>query len=194
MKTFRDSFEENYMPYEECCSSRKGFRIRYEYIGPWYVYCLEQEQKRRCKSILCILCMLSTCFFMTASLQKCDLNTRSAAVLFSGLSMAAFLFEWFGVLKFLISGEKLTNQTFDEVNRILRLIPALNALLLAGAMLSCIIYMVQNGFQTGFIAVPLFYMLAAVSSGVITVFYRGLPYEKQKNDTWKSSSKNYIRM
>lgn len=194
MKTFRDSFEENYMPYEEKCSNKRGFRIQYEYVGPWYRYQLEKTEKQRYKRIFLMLCLLSFVFFILASTQKCQFNSRSWAVLFSGFSVAAFLFEWLGVLQFLFSGEKLTNQTFGEMNGILRFVPAVNALLLAGAAGSCMFYMIRSGEFSGSIIVPLLYLLAAGSSGLISFFYRALPYEKQKNDAWKNSSRNYVHM
>ena len=92
MKIFRDSFEENYMAYEESCDNKKGFRIRYEYVGPWYGYKLLEEEKQRYKRIFTGMCILSTVFYALAALRKCELNYSSLPALFTGLSMAAFCF------------------------------------------------------------------------------------------------------
>ncbi|MDO5539569.1 MAG: hypothetical protein Q4F83_05785 [Eubacteriales bacterium] len=194
MKTFRDSFEENYMAYEEPCNNRRGFRIRYEYIGAWYVYKLDREEKQRYKRIFGTLCVLSTVFFVLAALRKCELNYSPYPTLFSGLAMAAFLFEWFGVIKFIFSNDKITNQSFDELNMILRIVPCANALLLLCAAISCAFIMIRNGFHIGVITVPLFYFLSGAGSFLITFFYRALPYEKQENKAWDDGSKKFIRM
>lgn len=194
MKTFRDSFEENYMAYEEPCSNRRGFRIRYEYIGMWYVYRLDREEKQRYKRIFGMMCLLSTVFFALAALQKCVLNYSSYPMLFAGFSLAAFLFVWFGVIKFVASGEKITKQNFEQLNMILRIVPCVNAFLLLGAAVSCVFLMMRNGLSIGVITVPLFYFFSGVCSFLITFFYRALPYEKQKNEAGNDSSKKFIRM
>lgn len=194
MKTFRDAFEENYMAYEEPCNNKRGFRIRYEYIGAWYVYKLEKEEKQRYKRILAALCILSTVFFAMAALQKCELNYSPYPTLFSGLSLALFLFEWLGVIKFVFSGERSTSQAFDEQNTILRIVPCVNAVLLACTAASCVALMVRNGLHTGVITVPLFYFLSGAGSFLITFFYRALPYEKQENKVWDDGSKKFINL
>lgn len=194
MKTFRDFFEENYMAYEEPCNNKRGFRIQYEYVGMWYVYKLDKEEKQRYKRIFGAMCVLSTAFFALAALQKCELNYRSYPILFSGLSLAAFLFEWFGVIKFILSGDKITDQNFHEINRILRFAPLINAILLFCAAVSCVFIMIRNGLHTGMVTVPLFYFFSGVCSCLITFFYRVLPYEKQKNGAWDDKSKKFIRM
>ena len=194
MKTFRDTFEENYMAYEEPCNNKRGFRIRYEYIGAWYVYKLDKEEKQRYKRIFGMMCILSTAFFALAALKKCELNYSSFPVLFSGLSLAVLLFQWFGVIKFVFSSEKITNQNFDQLNMILRIAPWINALLLLCAAVSCVSIMFRNGLSIGLMTVPLFYFLSGVCSFLITFFYRTLPYEKRENKAWDDGSKKFIRM
>ena len=140
------------------------------------------------------MCVLSTVFYALAALQKCELNYRSYPILFSGFSLAAFLFEWFGVTKFILSGDKITDQNFHEINRILRFAPLINAILLFCAAVSCVFIMIRNGLHTGMVTVPLFYFFSGVCSCLITFFYRVLPYEKRKNGAWDDKSKKFIRM
>lgn len=194
MKTFRDSFEENYMAYEEPCSNKRGFRIRYEYEGPWYGYKLSAEEKKRYKRIFAGMCILSTIFYVLAAFRKCELNYSSYPVLFTGLAMAAFLFEWFGIVKFVFSSEKITVESFKEINGILTIVPYLNTVLLWGAAISCIYIMIKNQSYSGMLTVPVFYLLAGVCSGLIGFFYKVLPYEKTKNHALDDNSKKHIHM
>lgn len=194
MKTFRDSFEENYMAYEEPCGNRRGFRIRYEYVGKWYVYRLDKEGRQRYKRILGMLCILSTVFFALAALKKCEANYSAYPSLFSGLSLAVFLFEWLGVAKFMLAKDKITIQSFDEINTILRLVPCVNALLLLGAAVACVFVIQKTGISTDVLIVPLFYFFSGVCSFLITFLYRALPYEKQDNTAWDDGSKKFIRV
>lgn len=193
MKTFRCSFEENYMAYEEPCNNKRGFCIKYQYIGPWYVYKVEKKEKQRCKVRLVLLCVLSTVCFALAALQKSELNTWQLPAFFSGLSLAAFLYEWYGVIKFVLSGDKIKNQNFDELNRILKAAPSINAFLLFCAAVTCVFLMLRNDFPAG-VMISLFYFLSGASSFLITLLYRTLPFEKQENNAWKDDSKKYIRM
>lgn len=194
MKTFRDSFEENYMAYEEPCNNKRGFRIQYAYVGTWYVYKLDKEEKQRYKRIFGAMCVLGTVFFGLAALRKCELNYSSFPTLFSGFSLAALLFQWYGVMKFIFSDEKITIQSFKEINTILRIVPLVNSLLLLGAAVSCAFLIIRNGLYIGVVTVPLFYFFSGVCSFLITFFYRALPYEKQKNKAWDDGSKKFIRM
>lgn len=194
MKTFRDYFEENYVAYEEPCDNKRGFRIQYEYVGTWYVYKLNKSEKQRYKRIFGAMCILSTLLYALAALRKCELNYRSFPILFSGFSLAAFLFEWYGVIKFIFSREKITDQNFNEINGILKIVPCINALLLVCAAVSCFFIIIQNGLHTDMITVPLFYFFSGVCSCLIAFFYRVLPYEKQQNKAWDDSTKKYIHM
>lgn len=194
MKSFRDSFEENYMAYEEPCDNKRGFRIQYEYVGMWYLYKLDKEEKLRYKRIFGTMCVLSTVFFALAALRKCELNYNSFPILFSGLSLAALLFQWYGVIKFVFSNEKITSQSFKEINMILRIVPWVNSALLICAVVSCVIVIIRNGLSIGLVTVPLCYFFSGVCSFLITFFYRALPYEKQENKAWKNGSKKFIRM
>ncbi len=194
MKTFRDSFEENYMAYEEPCGNRRGFRIRYEYVGKWYVYRLDREDRQRYKRILGMMCVLGTVFYAMAALQRCELNYSPFPTLFSGLSLAAFLFQWFGVVKFIFSKDKLTSESFREVNTILRTVPWLNFFLLLGAAVSCVFLILRNGVTDSVLTVPFLYFISGVCSFLTAFFYRTLPYEKQENTTWDDGSKKFVRM
>ncbi|MCD8014276.1 MAG: hypothetical protein LUG99_14075 [Lachnospiraceae bacterium] len=193
MKTFQESFEESYMAYEEPCSNKRGFRVRYAYVGMWYVYQLAKEELARYKRIFVLLCALGTASFAGAALWNCELNYRSFPILFSGLSLAAFLFQWLGVISFAAAGERNTDQSFRQMNTILRAAPLVNAILLLGAAVSCIVLIALNGYSVRMLAVPLLYLLSGACCFLITFFYRALPYSKQENRTSKDGSKKFIR-
>lgn len=36
MKTFRQNFEEDYTAVKEPCDNKRGFKVRYVYVGLWY--------------------------------------------------------------------------------------------------------------------------------------------------------------
>ena len=59
MKSLRESFEENYEPVEVPCSNRRGFRIRYEYIGPWYQWGEDAVRRKREKRTIGNACAVS---------------------------------------------------------------------------------------------------------------------------------------
>lgn len=182
MKSFREFFEENYQAYEQPCNNKRGFKISYQYVGLWYQYDLSEEERGRYKRIFFGMCLLSTVFFATAALWNSVYNYGNLPALFSGLSLAAFLFEWYAVLKFVAAKERETKPDFEQMNELLRIVPVLNAFLLAGAGISCIVLMARNGAVLSDGILPLCYLLAGICSFTITFFYRALPYQKQEND------------
>lgn len=194
MKSFRESFEEDYMAYQEPYGNKKGFRIRYAYVGTWYAYKLSKEERQRCKRLIGGLCALSTACFALAASRDCELNYGGLPALFAGLSLAVFLFVWFGAVKFIASAEKITRQNFGETNMLLKLAPIVNALLLWCASGSCIVWLIRNKGPAGAAAVPLFYFFSGVCSFLVTFFYRALPWEKEKNNVWEDGSKKFIHV
>ena len=194
MRTFRDYFEENYMAYEEPCGNKRGFRIKYEYVGPWYGYQLSPEAQQKYKKLFGVLCAGSTILYAAAALRKCTMNNESFVILFTGFSMAAFVFLWFGIVKFLTAGEKMTDENFKEIHTILRIVPYLNGILLLGAAVFSLRDAVQSRSFSEIWTISLVYLCSGITSGAIGVLYHGLPFERRKNRAKEDPSKKYIRV
>ena len=182
MKTLKETFEEYYMPYEVPCNNKKGFRIEYRYIGPWYVYSIEKKILNRKKCILGISCVFSTICFFGAALQNCELNYAAYPMLFAMFSLAVFLFEWVGVVWFCVTKEKMTKYGFEEMHMILKIAPFLHAIMLFFTAAACIfmIFMESLSFHT--LLVPVLYFISGMFSFVVFRIYKTISIDRVSND------------
>lgn len=181
MKTLKDTFEENYIAYEEPCDNKKGFRIAYRYIGLWYVYQLSDQERKRCKGTFLVCGILSTIFFLGGSLQNCQLNYVTLPMFFSMLSLAAFLFECIGVLRFCLSKEKLTKPDFEEINLMLQTAPIVHACLLVCSVAAGIYMILHDALPLQTFLVPICYLVSCACSFYIWKRYRSILVVKEKN-------------
>lgn len=185
MKTYKAKFEENYLAVEEPCDNRKGFRIRYTYIGPWYVWNTSCERIRTVKWTIGILCLLCVVLFLCGSLMDSKLNSSRYVELFGTLSVAALLYEVIGVIQFCTAKDKMTSLDFEDIRSKLLLAPLLHGLLLACAAAAAVIPLSGLGAGILDIIVILCYFFSGLLSVLIVQCYRSLPWRKDRNENPK---------
>lgn len=182
MKTWKDTFEENYSAVEVPCRNRRGFKIKYVYTGLWYRWKADPAALRRIKCLTAAACAAGIALFMAASLQDSSLNYARYVSLTGTLSIAALLFEVIGIGQFLAAKEKVTGIAFHDIDTKLRVAPVIHfALLLCTAAL-CVCEMVSGGGQAWDFLIPVLYLLAGACSFAVFALYRRLPYIKEKGE------------
>lgn len=182
MKTLKETFEEYYVPYEEPANNKRGFRIAYRYVGPWYVYRIEKETLSRKKRILGVSCIFSTVCFFAASLQDCALNYAAYPVILAMFSLAVFLFEWIGVVWFCVAKEKMTKYSFDEMHMILKIVPLLHAVMSFCTAAACIIMIFMESLSLSTLLVPALYFISGMFSFIIFRIYNAISFERLSNE------------
>ncbi len=192
MKTIQEAFEENYLAYQEPANTKRGFRIRYAYIGQWYVFDPHSQKRGQHKALIGALCVSSTMLFILAAVWNTGLNANAFTGLFTGLSMAAYLFQWYGTILFTAAGERITQDEFGRIDHLLKISPLVNALLQIGASASGTLYMVRYGKSTDLLVI-LMYLLAGAACFLLFWEYQQIRYEKQENNALKDSTREYIR-
>lgn len=185
MKTYRSTFEENFRAVKEPCGSKKGFRMRYVYIGPWYVWNLPEAGVRTAKRLIGLACGFSAVLFFLGSLVDSFLNYSRYVELTGMLSIAALVFEGFGVVQFCAAKEKMTNVDFDDIRAKMLIAPLLHALLLFATVIAAVCQLAGRGFSAMDGAVPVCYFLSGLLSLLIFLYYRSLPYRKDRNENAK---------
>ncbi|MDD3794564.1 MAG: hypothetical protein PHE06_01100 [Lachnospiraceae bacterium] len=181
MKTMKDTFEENYEAVPRPGKNKRGFKIRYQYVGLWYRWNISQKEMRSCKLFLAGTCVLSILFFLMASLPYSYLNHSRFVELPGTLSIAALLFEVIGVVQFCAAGEKVTNMSFQGIHIKLNLAPAVHAVLLLGTGAACISEMLRMPVSIRENGIAACYFLSGAASFLLFLRYHGLPYGKEKN-------------
>lgn len=64
MKTFRQNFEEDYTAVKEPCDNKRGFKVRYVYVGLWYGWDIGRGELKRWKRRLPALCVAGICLLL----------------------------------------------------------------------------------------------------------------------------------
>ena len=177
MKTMREKFEEDYVAVEEPCNNRQGFRIRYDYVGPWYRWKLLPEALRGEKRVIGNACAISLLLYLFGALQSSVLNYSRYVELFGMLSLAAFVFEAVGTMQFCTSKDKVTNMSFSDINTKLRVAPLLQGILILCAAAACVVVLVQERLLARTeLAIVACYAGSGIASLYLFYRYRKLPY------------------
>lgn len=176
MKSMRESFEENYQAVREPFHNKQGFRICYEYIGPWYQWNLNPASLRMEKRRFGSMCAVSLILFLAGSFQNSVLNYSRYTELFGLLSTAAFIFEIIGTIQFCMTKEKVTNMTFFDIHTKLMAAPLIHGLLLMCMAAACVPVLAARGVSAVDIGVLLCNLGAGGASLVIFVRYSRMTY------------------
>ena len=182
MKTLRSTFEENYRAIPKPCDNKKGFKMRYIYIGLWYVWNLPQERVRTAKRLIGTACASSVLLFFSGALLNSSLNHDRYVSLTGMLSIAALVFEGFGTVQFCAAKEKMTNMDFHDIQTKMLLAPLAHAVLLF-CTAAFAVWQLLHWDSVGLMdaVVPVCYALSGVLSLLMFLYFRSLPVRTEKN-------------
>ena len=181
MKNFREKFEANYVAVQEPCSNRKGFKTVYHYCGPWYSWKLTSEQRRNSKLFIGIAGMLNAVFYILFSILQAEINLVIYFVVPATLSLIALIFEELGIVQFCIQKEKMTEIDFESIAGKIKIASPIHAVLLVGAILSGVYYLIVESFTGGSLLVIFGYTVCVVLSIYIFGKYKSIPFYSEKN-------------
>ena len=180
-RSMKESFEENYRAEKVPADNKKGFRMEYVYIGPWYVWVQDEEQIRREKRVILNACIISLALYSVAALQYAEVNYARFVSMAGMLSLAPFVFVAFGVFQFYFSGEKMTAQTFSDISAKLKIAPVLHA----GCLFVCAALGVReilwNGYDGFQLWIPMCYIFSGMQSVMIFNHFRRLRHREEEN-------------
>lgn len=185
MNTYRNRFEENYRAIEEPSNNKKGFKMRYVYIGPWYVWNVPEARVRTVKRLIGAACIFSVILFGSGSLLESFLNCSRYVELFGILSVAALLYEGIGVIQFCAAKERMTNMDFEDIQNKMTIAPLLHAVLLAGAVAAAVCQLFGRPFGLTDVIVIVCYFLSGLLSLLIFLCYRTMTWRKDRNENAK---------
>lgn len=190
MKSYRSTFEENFRAVKEPCDNKKGYKMNYVYIGPWYVWNAPKARIDTAKRLIGLACAFSVLLFILGSLADSSLN-YSRYVEFPGmLSIAALVFEVFGVAQFCAAKEKMTNMDFQDINMKMLISSLVHAFLLLCAVIAAVWQLPRIDVGLMDAIVPVCYFLSGLLSFLVFLYYRSLPYRTADNENRKIGLEN----
>lgn len=185
MKSYRTAFEENFRAVQEPCGGKKGYRTRYVYISPWYVWNMPKGRIGTAKRLIGLACVFSVLIFLLGSLADSSLNCARDVELPGMLSMAALVFEVVGTAQFCAAKEKMTNMDFQDIRAKMLIAPLMHGLLLFWAVIAAVCQLIGRDVTLMDIIVPLCFFFSGLLSVLIFLYYRSLPYRKEANENAK---------
>lgn len=185
MKTYRSTFEENFKAVQEPCNNKQGFRIRYVYISPWYVWNAPKARIDTAKRLIGLACVFSVLIFLLGSLADSFLNYSRYVEFPGSLSIAALVFEVVGVVQFCAAKEKMTNMDFQDIRAKMLIAPLAHGLLLFWAVIAALVQLAGHAVTLMDAIVPLCFFFSGLLSIMIFLYYRSLPYRKEANENAK---------
>lgn len=182
MASYRSTFEENFRAVKEPAQNRKGYTIRYVYIGKWHVWRADQAVIRRTRRFIAGLFALSLIIYLLGALADSPLTYSRLVALPGTMALAAMLVEAFGVFQFCLAKDRLTCQDFDDVNAKMMLGSFFHAALLIWAGLSAAVQLIGTNAAPADVLVPLSFLASAALAGGILFIYRSLPQGVMENE------------
>ena len=133
VRSMRETFKENYKPVRIPARNKKGYKIEYVYIGKWYGWKEDRAVVRHVKAAAAAALILSVLLYLYAALLNVPLNWSKLVSMMGLLSLAPLLFLVIGMVQFLVSREKFTEQDYKDMNVKLHVAPVLHG----GLLLAC---------------------------------------------------------
>jgi len=180
-RTLRTAFEENYKAVSEPANNRQGYKMRYVYIGLWYVWNIPPQRVKTMKRLVGGACGLSVLLFLAGGLMNSPVNYARYVQLPGLLSIAALLFEIIGSVQFCAAKERMDCMDFRDIRGKLLVAPLLHSVLLLCTAAAAVCQMARGGFAPAGLFVVLCYTVSAILSLGIFFSIRTLPYRTEKN-------------
>lgn len=184
-KSLREVFEENYAAVREPAKNSAGFKIRYVYYAPWYIWCLGEKELRREKILLLTLSLVSLAVFTASVMPDSELNTQRLLFALCAASLCAHILELSALVQFAAAKRKTSRMTYNDITKLLGTCPLLRAALLEAAALGSVLYMLFVSFSALSLAVTAGYAVSGAMAWVIYKRYGRIPFTTEKNTVFE---------
>jgi len=178
----RRRFDDDYSAVKEICNNKKGYRIRYVYSGPWFSWDAERRTVRGRKLALAGLCAADLALFILCAVQRTSGNLSQFTTVAVALAAVGLVFELWGLALFCAAGERVTRDTFRDVERELKVAPMFRAVMLLAAAALGVWFLFADGFSVKALAVTAGYVACAALSYCVRRVYAGLPHMEEENE------------
>lgn len=182
MKTLREQFEENYTAIRIPADNKDGFRIKYVYYAPWYLWDLPKGTLKKTKRFFMSLSLASLLLFLLTGVQPCVANSFGMVETAGVFALCAHVFELFSMFQFLLAKYRTSRMTYIHVDR--TLLPAsflrgsCHMISAAGSVLCA----TKNTFEPLALPVAAGYLVCACMAFCIFDGYRKIPVRTETNE------------
>lgn len=180
-----EKFLNEYAAVKYPSDNKDGFKIRYVYYGPWYLWDLPEDRLKQMKRKILILCLLAAAAYIITAALPSVLNGL-AAVAYPAIFLLFFVcMESLGACQFLAAGQKTSRSTFFQVDRRLKYYPMLAAGASFISAAGCLYYIIRYGMPLSGLMPLAGYTVSGLLSFFAWKSYYGTGFLTEKNDSLK---------
>lgn len=183
MKSLREQFEDDYAAVSVPSRGRAGFKIRYVYYAPWYLWDMPEPELKMKKWLLAGASAASLLLLLITGTRQNGINSYIPVELAGTFALCAHVLESFGMFQFLAAGYRTSRMTYSGIDRILGIVPLIRGLCLIQAAAGGFYYMLQETFSWGTALAASGYLACALMALYIFREYRRIPLRTEKNDS-----------
>ena len=163
-KSMREHFEENYEAVQVPASNKRGFKISYQYVGKWYAWRESPGEVAKVKRYITTTLIVSIVLYLAAAIENASVNWSRWVSMLGLLSLAPLIFLIIGTVQFLLSKDKMKEESLKDFLAKLKIAPVFHGGLLAACGIVSLYTVFHNQLESGQSWIGICYLLAGVES------------------------------
>ena len=156
-------YMDNYKIEKVTDSSKRGYRIKYTYVGDYYRLAISDSSKKKAKLAFLLGEVITIALFLIASLISSQINRNALIILPSGFSICAWFFEIIAIIHFLVIKDPYKEDDYKSINKTLPITFAFRFICLIFISVSCLILLLLSTSISDFI-ITISYIGCAITS------------------------------
>lgn len=184
--SLRKQFEKNYTAVCESAKDGSDVKVRYVYVGPWFVFEGDPSQVKKKKIAVYVLSVLSLIAFCAAFFIRGDLS-RSKLIMVPAMAALCFhMLELAGALQLVLSKEKITNLAFERIDRSLGLFSPIRTALMAVASAICVCGVLNGASSRNELLISAGCVISTAAAFAVYRIYSGMRHHVVENEEAKA--------
>ena len=180
--SLKKKWEKNYLAVSEPAGDKPGVKVRYVYIGPWYVYDGPYNKVRTKKIAVCLLSVISLIVFIAAFMTASELS-RSKVIMVPAMAALCFhMLEISGALQLILSKEKMDEISFENIDRAFKTFNLFRTILMIVVSVLCLYHMLSGRAGQNDLFTAAGCIAAAAATLAANRIYAGMSYHTEKNE------------
>lgn len=140
-KSLTERWDDNYAGIPVPANNRRGFKIKYVYYAPWYIWNLPEEELKKKKQTILLASVCGFVLYLAFAFLHTPLNSKLFVVVPGIVALCLHILELVGEIRFFTAGYRTTRMNYEDVENAMRLWPRLRCYLLAFASAAGVIYL-----------------------------------------------------
>ena len=187
-KKLRDRFEDCYTVVPVPADNDRGFKMKYIYYAPWYIWDLPEGRLRLRKAEIVLAGLIGLAAGLFAMTRESVLNRTPAVFALNALVLCCHVMETAGLLPFAAARYRTTKMTYEDADRLLTVMPPARAFLTGALAVLCVVHAFRHGSPVS-ASMAVAFVLSAAAGLWLQWRYRSIPLRTEENDSLEKYEK-----